>query len=304
MIRQMGASLAQYAHLLVLACAAILPGLGAAWAQTDGNETMVGQTERLGTALDAAGNGNPVLARVDGYEIRWADVEASAQDLPETYQGRIDAILPALLGRLIDRRLLVIAGRDAGLAEDAAVRRQVTEFEDRPVSETFIEQKITATLDTKVLRARYDAYLQRLAERTEIRTRHILLGSRADALEVIAKLNDSADFATLARARSLAPSAEQGGELDYFTRDSMAFEFAEMAFRLKVGEHSSAPLETEFGWYVIKVEDRRTETPRSFFTMRDDLRQEASSKLLDRVLADLRRTVDIELFPEASGLPK
>lgn len=286
------------AHLLILACAAILPGLGAAWAQTGG------ETERLGAALDAAGKGNPVLARVDGYEIRWADVEASARDLPETYQGRIEAILPALLGRLIDRRLLVIAGRDAGLAEDAAVRQKVTEFEDRVVSDAFVEQKITATLDTKVLRARYEAYLQRLADRTEVRTRHILLGSRADALDVIAKLNDGADFATLARARSLAPSAAQGGEMEYFTRDSMASEFAEMAFRLEVGAHSPAPLETKFGWYVIKVEDRRTETPRSFFNMRDELRQEAGRTLLDRVLAELRRTADIELFPEASGLPK
>ncbi len=289
--------MARGAHLLILvilACIAILPGLSAAWAQT----------ERLGAALDAAGKGNPVLARVDGYEIRWADVESSARDLPEAYQGRIEAILPALLGRLIDRRLLVIAGRDAGLAEDVAVRQKVTEFEDRAVSEAFVEQKITATLDTKVLRARYEAYLQRLADRAEVRTRHILLGSRADALDVIAKLNDGADFATLARARSLAPSAAQGGEMDYFTRDSMAFEFAEMAFQLEVGAHSSAPLETKFGWYVIKLEDRRTETPRSFFNMRDELRQEASRELLDRVLAKLRGTADIELFPEATGLQK
>lgn len=290
--------MARGAYFIILAFAAVFPGLGAAWAQTDG------ETERLGAALDATGKGNPVLARVDGYEIRWADVEASARALPKAYQGRTEAVLPALLGRLIDRRLLVIAGREAGLAEDAAVRQKVVEFEDRVIGEAFVEQKVTATLDNTVLRARYEAYLQRLADRTEVRTRHILLASRADALDVIALLNDGADFATLARARSLAPSAAQGGLLDYFTRDSMAPEFAEMAFRLKVGEYSSAPLETEFGWYVIKVEDRRTETPRSFFNMRDELRKEASRKLLDRVLADLRRTADIELFPEATGLPK
>jgi PPIC-type PPIASE domain len=304
----MCASRARGAPLLILICAAILPGLGAAWAQSGGDEPSTGRTERLGpaldAALDAAGAGNPVLARVDGYEIRWADVEASARDLPETYRGRIEAILPALLGRLIDLRLLVGAGREAGLAEDKAVRQEVTEFEDRLIGEAFVEQKIASALDTKVLRARYEAYLQGLAARAEVRTRHILLASRAEALEVIALLDEGADFATLARARSLAPSAAQGGELDYFTRDSMAPAFAEKAFLLKVGEYSSAPLETEFGWYVIKLEDRRSETPRSFFNMRDELRQEARREALDRMLAELRGRANIELFPEATSVPK
>lgn len=285
--------------MLILALAVVLAGFGTVWAQTD-TPSPSNETERIGTALDALGKGDPVLARVDGYEIRWADVEASAGDLPEAYKGRIEAILPALLGRLIDRRLLVAAGREAGLAEDPDVRRKVSAFEDRAISEAFAEQMVDAAIDTKALRTRYEAYRQRLAERTEVRARHILLNSREEALDVIAELDAGADFATLARQRSLAPSAAQGGDVDYFTRDSMAPEFAEMAFRLKVGTYSPAPLETKFGWYVIKVEDRREETPRSFFKMRDELRQEASRELIERALADLRRKADIELFPEAS----
>ena len=285
--------------MLILALAAVLAGLSPVWAQTD-SSSPENKTERIGTALDALGKGDPVLARVDGYEIRWADVQASARDLPEAYKGRIEAILPALLGRLIDRRLLVTAGREAGLADDPGVRRKVTKFEDRAISEAFAEQKIGAAIDTKALRARYDAYRQRLADRTEVRARHILLNNREAALDVIAALDAGADFAILARHRSLAPSAEQGGDVGYFTRDSMAPEFAEMAFRLTVGTYSPVPLETKFGWYVIKVEDRREETPRSFFKMRDELRQEAGRELLERALAGLRRKADIELFPEAS----
>jgi len=303
MIRRMGASMVRGARVLCLAAAAGLAAAGPSSAQT-GTGGTADNTERIGTALDALGKGNPVLARVDGYEIRWADVEASAVDLPAEYRGRIEAILPALLGRLIDRRLLAIAGRDAGLAEDPAVRKEVTAFEDRAVSEAFVEQKISAAIDTKTLRARYDEYRRRLADRAEVRARHILLKSREEALDVIAELDKGADFAALARARSLAPSAEQGGDMDYFTRDSMAPEFAEMAFRLKVGEYSPAPLETKFGWHVIKVEDRREEVPRSFFRMRDELRQDASRQLLERVLDDMRRRADIELFPEASGISR
>lgn len=289
--------------MLILAMATGLAGLGTVWAQTSNSESK-GNTERIGAAMDALSKGNPVLARVNGHEIRWTDVEASAGDLPAEYQGRIEAILPALLGRLIDRRLLVNAGREAGLAEDTGVRQKVTAFEDRVISEAFVEQKISATIDTKTLRARYDAYRQKLSDRAEVRARHILLKSREAALAVIAELDKGADFATLARERSLAPSAKEGGDMDYFTRDSMAPEFAEMAFRLKVGDYSPAPLETKFGWHVIKVEDRREEAPRSFFAMRDELRQEVSRELLERALAGFRRKADIELFPEAPGAPQ
>ncbi|MHA1599804.1 MAG: peptidylprolyl isomerase [Alphaproteobacteria bacterium] len=290
------------AGLLILAVVTGLTGVGPVWAQSDGREAG-DNTERLGAALDALGKGNPVLARVDGYEIRWADVAATAHELPEAYQGRIEAILPALLGRLIDRRLLVNAGREAGLAEDPDVRKKVTAFEDRAVSEAFVEQKISAAIDAKAIRARYEDYRQRVADRTEVRARHILLNSREEALDVIAALNVGVDFAALARVRSMAPGAEQGGDVGYFTRDSMAPEFAEMAFGLKVGDYSREPLETKFGWHVIKVEDRREEVPRSFFRMRDELRQETSRELLERAIADLRRKADIELFPEAADPP-
>ncbi|HEY5598864.1 MAG TPA: peptidylprolyl isomerase [Kiloniellales bacterium] len=291
-----------------LALAAGLAGPGLAWAQSGAAAPAAApaagadtRTERLGAALDAMGKGNPVLARVDGHEIRFADVEASARDLPKDFQGRFETILPALLGRLIDRRLLVDAGRDAGLAEDPAVRRQVSEFEDRVVGEAFVERRVAATIDNDELRARYEAYRRRLADQAQVRARHILVSSREEALDIIAQLDKGADFAALARARSLAPTAAQGGDMDYFTRESMAPEFAELAFRLKVGQYSPAPLHTAFGWHVVKVEDRREEAPRSFFDMRDELRQAATQERLERMLVDLRRKAKIELFPEAPG---
>lgn len=289
---------------MTLALAAALAGPGAAWAQTGDATPIPGpspQTERLGTALDAMGKGNPVLARVDGHEIRWSDVAASARDLPADYKGRFETIMPALLGRLIDRRLLADAGRDAGLADDPAVRQQVLEFEDRAVSEAFVAKKASEAVDNDALRTRYEAYRRDLADRAEVRARHIQLNSREDALAVIAELDKGADFATLARARSVAPTAAQGGDMDYVTRDSMAPEFAAMAFRLKPGQYAPAPLHTAFGWHVVKVEDRREQTPRSFFEMREELRLAATTSLLESMLVEMRRTARIELFPPAPG---
>jgi peptidyl-prolyl cis-trans isomerase C len=256
-------------------------------------------TERLGTALEEIAKEDPLLARVNGEEIRWADIVESARGLPEPYRSQIEVIFPALLERLIDVRLIAWAGRRAGLAEDEAVRRQVAEFEDRLISETFIQREVAERITLAMVRARYDAYAAGLAARTEVRARHVLLDNEADAKAAIAALDAGADFAELAQERSLGPSAERGGDLDYFTRADMTPAFAEAAFALEVGEYSRTPVKTAFGWHVIKVEDRRAEEPAGFFEMRAELREKITRALMDEFLRGLRERAEIELYPEA-----
>ncbi len=256
-------------------------------------------TERLGTALQDIGQENPLLARVNGREIRWADIEESARDLPEEYRSQLGTIFPALLQRLIDLQLLVWAAREDGLAEEAEVRRLVAEYEDRVLSDTLIQRRVADRVTEEALRLRYDAHIEGLAARSEVRARHILLETEEAAREVIAALDSGADFAELARERSLGPSAEEGGDLDYFVRDNMVPEFATAAFAMEIGQYSSDPVRTEFGWHVIKVEDRRAEGAASFEEMQDELRESATRELLDEFLQTLRERAEIELYPEA-----
>ena len=260
-------------------------------------------TERLGAALDNIGRDNPLLARVNGKEIRWADIEKSARGLPEEYSSQLETVFPALLQRLIDVELLVWAAREQGLAEDAEIRRLVADYEDRLLSDTLIRRQVADRVGEDMLRARYDAHIVGLNARAEVWARHILLDSEARAREVIEALDGGADFAELARERSLGPTARQGGDLDYFTRDNMIPGFAAAAFDLEVGHYSREPVRTEFGWHVIKVEDRRAEGAASFDDMRDDLRESAIRELLDELLRDLRRRAEIDLYPEARKAP-
>ncbi len=297
---------ARYANPAVLAAvlAALVAGQPGAWAQQSGGEAPPAPpgppaTERLGTALQQIGRENPLLAVVNGKEIRWADIEKSAQGLPEEARSQLETIFPALLQRLIDVQLLVWAAREDGLAEDPEVRRLVAEYEDRVLSDTLIRRQVADRVTEDMLRARYDAHVEGLAARTEVRARHILLDSEARAWEVIAALDAGADFAALARERSLGSTAEQGGDLDYFTRDNMVADFATAAFALEVGQYSRDPVRTEFGWHVIKVEDRRAEGAVPFEEMRDELRDTAIRELLDELLQDLRGRAEIELYPEA-----
>ncbi len=254
-------------------------------------------TERLGTALDRIAKEDPLLAKVNGQEIRWTDIVESARGRPESYRSQVEVIFPALLERLIDLRLIIWAAREAGLREDAEVRRQVAEFEDRLISETLIQREIADRITTEMVRARYDAYAARLAASAEVRARHILLDSEEDAVEAIAALDAGADFAELARVRSLGPTAEQGGDLDYFTRGNMTPKFAEAAFGLDAGEYSRTPVKTEFGWHVIKVEDRRAQAPAGFFEKDDQLREEITRELMVELLRGLRARAEIDLYP-------
>ena len=242
--------------------------------------------------------GNPLLAPVNGREIRWADIEKSAQGLPEEIRSKLETIFPALLQRLIDVQLLIWAAREDGLAEDAEVRRLVSEYEDRVLSDTLIRRQVADRVTEDMLRARYGAHIEGLAARAEVWARHILLDSEVRAREVIAALDAGADFAALARERSLGPTAEHGGDIDYFTRDNMIPGFAAAAFALEVGHYSPDPVRTEFGWHVIMVEDRRAEGAASFEEMRDELRESAIRELLDSLLRDLRGRAEIE-YPEA-----
>jgi peptidyl-prolyl cis-trans isomerase C len=257
------------------------------------------KTKRLGAALDEMAKEDPLLARVNGQEIRWSDVAESARDLPEEYRSQVEVIFPALLQRLIDVRLIVWAAREAGLAADEDVRALVTAFEERMISEAFIRRQVADRVTLAMVRARYDAYVERLAARAEVRARHILVDSEDAAKEIIAALEAGADFAELARERSLGPTAGQGGDLDYFARENMTPAFAEAAFALEVGDYSRTPVKTDFGWHVIKVEDRRAEEVPGFFEMRAELREKISRELMDELLRDLRERAEIELYPEA-----
>ena len=289
---------------LAAVLAALLAGQPGAWAQQSGGDAPPDPpaTERLGAALQEIGRENPLLAVVNGKEIRWADIEKSAQALPEKMRSQLETIFPALLQRLIDVQLLVWAAREDGLAEDAEVRRLVAEYEDRVLSDTLIRRQVADRVTEDMLRARYHAKIAGLAARAEVWARHILLDSEARAREVIAALDAGADFATLARARSLGSTADQGGDLDYFTRDNMVPGFAAAAFALEVGQYSPDPVRTEFGWHVIKIEDRRTEGAVSFEGMRDELRESAIRELLDELLRDLRGRAEIA-YPEARKTP-
>ncbi|MFQ5785499.1 MAG: peptidylprolyl isomerase [Alphaproteobacteria bacterium] len=258
----------------------------------------------LGAASIVAAEDDPVVAVVNGAEIRRSEVLEIQQALPEQYQSvPFDVVFPALVERLIDLQLVAGEGRKAGLEDDPFVRRRMAQIETRVIREAYLTRYIEQNVSEEMVRAHYDAFIAETPPQEEIRARHILLDSEEAAKAVILRLSDGADFAELAKESSIGPSAPRGGDLGYFTRSTMVPEFAEAAFALAVGEVSPAPVKTQFGWHVIKIEDRRTAAPPTFEEVGEKMNNEVTEQVVRKLMDKLREVATIERF-NADGTPK
>jgi peptidyl-prolyl cis-trans isomerase C len=248
-------------------------------------------------AMQLLPSGDPVVARVDGTELRLSDVKAAQQSLPAQAQKLpFEQIYPMLLDRLVDATLLIEAGHKEHLEQDAEFQSRLKQYEDRLIQETYINQAIKPAETEDKLRARYQTFLKEKPAKEEVHASHILLATEAEAKSVIAELDKGADFAALAKKYSTDPGAGSGGDLGYFGHDDMVKEFADAAFALSPGQYTKTPVKTEFGWHVIKVEDRRAGKPPSFEEAREQLSRDVAREIIDAKLKDLRAAAKIEEF--------
>ena len=248
---------------------------------------------------------DPVIARVDGQEIRRSDLQATMRGLPPQAQGMpMETLYPMLLERVIDLKLLGTAARSSKLEEDPAVRKRIAEATDRVLQETYLTRAVEGKVTEAALRERYKTAAAGAKGDEEVKARHILLKTEPEAKAVITELEKGADFADLAKRRSIDLSAATGGgDLGYFTRDQMVPEFSEAAFKLNKGETTKAPVKSSFGWHVIRVEDKRTSGPPSFEEMREELTDNMSREVIQYMLKDLRGKAKVERF-NLDGTPK
>lgn len=258
-------------------------------------------------AASDPGAADPVVARVNGEAIKRSDVLATLEQLPpQVRQLPFQVIYPAVIDQLINGKLVAQAGYAENLDEDPEVQARLERAEERIVQETYLYRRIDASITEEMLRERYQQALAETPPQPEVKASHILVETREEAEQIIRDLRGGADFATLAKEKSIDPSAETNqGDLGYFTADQMVKPFADAAFALEPGQMTEGPVETSFGWHVIKVEDRRERQPPSFEEMEIELREQASQQILAQILDELREGAEIERFqPDGSPLPE
>lgn len=249
----------------------------------------------VATTVDVKAADIPVVATVNGKAITRADVENARENLPREYREiPLDKIFPMLLSTMIDSKLIATDARAKKLDKDAAFKAQVETVMDQLLERYAMRKHIEAAVTDEKLKALYDA--RDAAGAVEVHARHILLKTADDAVAVIKMLDGGADFAEVAKQKSTGPSAPQGGDLGFFGAGQMVPEFEVAAFALKDGAYSKEPVHTQFGFHVIKVEERRSATPPSFEESKDELRSEAAQKAGAEYVEALRSKAKIVRF--------
>ena len=255
-------------------------------------------------SLDAQSADDPVVATVNGTKVMLSDVQLAHQQLPDPYRGYpMNMIFGDLLNIVIDRRIAVVAAREQSLQDDEEVKLTMARLEEQVLQRVLLERHINEQLTEEILRKGYDKMVSSTDAPEQISARHILVDSEAEAKQIIEELTGGADFAELAKKRSTGPSSAKGGDLGFFEKGQMVPEFSEAAFALKIGEFTKAPVQTQFGWHVIKLEDRRSSEPPTFEASQDQLKAELSQQIGSAYVKSLRTAATVEKF-KMDGTPE
>jgi peptidyl-prolyl cis-trans isomerase C len=260
----------------------------------------------VGASAIAAENDDPVVGRVDGADVHQSDVIAAYSDLPSEYQALpVERLHRVLLDQVIDDRLIAEVAKEMKYAEDEEVQEQLRRAEAEVYRQVYFTRRIKEALTEEALKAQYDEAIKNIPPQDEVHARHILVKDEDEAKALIEELaKGQVEFAKLAEEKSIGPSASQGGDLGYFTKDTMVPEFAEAAFALEPGQVSPEPVQTQFGWHVIKVEDRRPKAAPTFEEMQQELANEISQQAIADAVAALREGHDIERFSFDGSMPE
>jgi peptidyl-prolyl cis-trans isomerase C len=246
----------------------------------------------LGGSLAPAAAG--VLAKVDGVEITDEDIKIAAEDLGANLPAQLQG--PArdayILDYLIDVKLVAKKAEKDKLAEGPSFARQMAYYRDKILMEKVMAEAAKAGITDEAMKKVYDDAAKAQKPETEVRARHILVASEEEAKAALKRIEAGEDFAKVATELSKDPGSE-GGDLGYFTKDKMVPEFADSAFKLNVGQVSQ-PVKSQFGWHIIKVEDKREKQFPPFDQVKDQVARYLSQKGQADMITKLRGEAKIE----------
>ncbi len=272
----------------------VIPGVDSA-PQDSGYETL--------DVTDADPKTNPVLAKIDGKEIRRQDVVKLVNSMPaQMQQIPLEQLFPMALEQTISNAIIDQKAKDSGLKNDPDVKKQLAQAKEQLIRGKFIENAVKAKLTDERLQESYKGYVDGFPKLDEVKAAHILVDDETLAKELVKKLGKGEDFAALAQEHSKDGSAENGGNLGYFAENEVVPEFAKAAFATEVGAYTKAPVKSQFGYHIIKVEEKRQRPPAPFEQVKGFLEQELQRSIVDDILTEWKSAADIERF-DINGNP-
>ncbi len=214
-----------------------------------------------------------VLATIAGKPITVADVDQISADLdPQFARLPDDQRRLAALAAIIDIKSLAAKAAAAKLDQTPEFKARVAFLKDRALHNDYFKQQIVDKISDADIRARYDKEMAAMPPQNEVHARHILVKTKEEAEAIIKQLDGGASFEDVAKEKSTDGSAAQGGDLGYFGAGQMVPEFEKAANELEIGKYSKVPLQTQFGFHVIKLEDKRVQQPPAFEQVKEQVK--------------------------------
>jgi peptidyl-prolyl cis-trans isomerase C len=237
------------------------------------------------------------VAKVNGQTVTVDDYRVQQSRLPAQYFEGNEAAKTRkmMLDELVNDALLLDAADTTGIAKTPEYAARLTEFKEYLSRELYLTQFLKNAVTEEALRKAYTETYEQGARSKDVHARHILVKTKAEAEAIIAQLGKGASFADLAKAKSTDISKIQGGDLGWFSYETMVEPFAAAAFKLPKGEYTKQPVETPFGWHVIFVEDTRPKKVPAFEEARTQLEQDLNQKQIEAHLVALRKKARITL---------
>ncbi len=251
---------------------------------------------------------DPVVARVNGVDIRQSDLAFAEEEIG----SNMPTIPPEqkrdyLINYLVDVIVLSQAAEKQNIADRPDVKRRLAFDRNRLLMESLLQDAGKSALSDDAEHKVYEEAIKQVKNEEEVHARHILVPTEEEAKAILAQLKGGADFATLAKEKSKDPGAAEGGDLGYFTKEQMVPEFADVAFKLDKGQLSD-PVKTQFGWHIIKVEDKRTKPTPTFDQVKPQIENYVAHRAQAEMVENLRKSANVERLdkpaaPDASLNP-
>lgn len=242
-----------------------------------------------------------VLAKVNGTEIRQSDVALAEDELgPSLAQMDPATKEQNVIAFLIDMNIVAKDAQDKKVQDGEDFKKRMAFARNRLLMDTLLTSEGKVATTDQAMKQVYEDASKQISGEQEVHARHILVETEDDAKAVLAELKKGADFAELAKKKSKDPGAADGGDLGFFTKDQMVPEFSNVAFALEPGKISD-PVKTQFGWHIIKVEEKRDRKAPDFDQVKGQIETYVTRKAQADYVAKLREGAKIERLDQAAN---
>src|SRR5262245_3211955 len=244
-----------------------------------------------------------VLAKVNGAEIHQSDLALAEEELgPSLAQMDPATKDENVLAFLIDMKIVSKAAEDKKVQDSDDFKKRLAFTRNRLLMDSLLASEGKAATTDDAMKKVYEEASKQISGEEEVHARHILVETEDDAKAVKAELDKGADFAELAKKKSKDPGASDGGDLGFFTKDQMVPEFSQVAFSLEPGKVSD-PVKSQFGWHIIKVEEKRKRKAPDFDQVKAQIETYVTRKAQAEYVGKLREAAKVERMDQPANAP-